>query len=85
MVFALLLIAAAAQYLISVLMPKRAEHFREWLAPKLKHLEQRADQAPGILGSFLKGPFWASRKTLNLSTNLGEKTSHKANHNRKEG
>ena len=53
------------------------ESFRGRIAPSLKRMENYADKAPGILGWLLKGPFWASRKSLNKSTDLGEKTRSK--------
>jgi hypothetical protein len=78
MIFIALLLAALLDYSVAALTPARAERFREWLAPKLKHLEDTANQAPGLWGTVLKGPFWASRKSLNLATDLGKKTHDKA-------
>jgi hypothetical protein len=78
MIFILLAAGALAIYLVSVFEPKTAEHFRSWVTPFLARMEERAEQAPGILGWLLKGPFWASRKTVNESTKLGEETREKA-------
>jgi hypothetical protein len=78
MVFLALVLAVAVDFSVSAIVPARAERFRQWLGPKLKRLEAKADQAPGWLGTVLKGPFWASRKSLNWATNLGKEAHDKA-------
>jgi hypothetical protein len=77
MVFLLLAVGAFVLYVVSATMPRRGERFRQWVAPKLKRAEDKADKAPGLLGWLLKGPFWASRKSVDVSTDLGEKTHQK--------
>ena len=78
MVFLVLVLAVAVDFVVSAVVPGRAERFRQWLAPKLKRMENKADQAPGWWGTVLKGPFWASRKSLNLATDWGEEAHDKA-------
>lgn len=77
MVFLVLVVAALVMYVFSLLVPRQGERFCEWITPPLRRMENHADEAPGVLGWLLKGPFWASRKSVNKSTDLGKKTRNK--------